>query len=251
MSKRQTREIGLRGIAVLPDRMRKLKPEIVDRIAESFCEIGQQQPILVRPQKGSGYYLVAGRHRYMAARQLKWEAIRCEIIEGLDTAKAELIEIDENLMRGDLSPAEEAAHHARRKSIYLKLYPEAKRGVAGGKASGRKRSNKAQTEPRSPGYSKKAAAETGKSNASVKRAVARGEKIADVAELAGTSLDKGDELDAMAKLSAAQQRALADRARNGEKVSAKTKLKQVARQEHAEPKPELTKTVVMLKTHLG
>src|SRR4051794_29687291 len=93
-TKRTTREIGLRGIAVLPDRMRRLRPELVEALALSFKEVGQLQPIIVRPQKGSGYYLVAGCHRYMAARKLKWDSIWCEVVEGLDERGALMIEID-------------------------------------------------------------------------------------------------------------------------------------------------------------
>jgi hypothetical protein len=39
--------------------------------------------------------------------------------------------------------------------------------------------------------------------------------------MTGTSLDKGEELDALAKLPATEQHELAERAKNGEKVSAK------------------------------
>jgi hypothetical protein len=59
------------------------------------------------------------------------------------------------------------------------------------------------------------AKKTGKSRAAVAREAKRGADIPNVAELAGTSLDKGDELDALAKLpeKAATGLALASRLR--------------------------------------
>jgi N6-adenosine-specific RNA methylase IME4 len=225
----KTIHIKLAGIDVPPNRMRKLRLEKVDEIAESLLR-GQIQPIVVRPDGASGFILIAGNHRLEGARKIGWEHIRAEVREGLDADAAELIEIDENLIRADLTPAEEAAHHARRKELYLKLHPETKKGGAPGAGRGRGKKKQPLEEGQNGPYTKEAAETTGKSQRSVKRAVARGEKITKVAALAGTSLDKGDELDAMTRLSEEEQRKLADRAKAGEKVSARTRVKQVARQ---------------------
>jgi hypothetical protein len=159
------------------------------------------------------------------------ERISATIGDGINAIEAELCEIDENLVRADLSPAEAAAHHARRKELYEQKYPVTKRGVAGGKASGRKRANKPQNADCSS-YTADAAEKTGKSRDTIERAVKRGSEIPDVAVLAGTSLDKGDELDAVAKLgevAPGRQAALIARAKNGELVSAKTELKKARR----------------------
>jgi hypothetical protein len=64
------------------------------------------------------------------------------------------------------------------------------------------------------------AAETGKGRSTIAREVKRGADIRDVAQLAGTSLDSGAELDAMARLPEAEQRKLATAAKAGRKVSA-------------------------------
>ena len=48
--------------------------------------------------------LVAGRHRLEAAKQLNWDTIACLDLSWVDANKTLLIEIDENLVRADLSP---------------------------------------------------------------------------------------------------------------------------------------------------
>ena len=52
------------------------------------------------------------------------------ILDGADSDRAQLVEIDENLVRADLTPAERAAHQAKRKEIYERLHPETKAGAA-------------------------------------------------------------------------------------------------------------------------
>ena len=76
----------------------------------------------------SGLRLVAGWHRLEATRQLKHDTIRAVVLEGLDADAALLTEIDENLVRADLSPAERAIHLAERKRLYEKLHPQTKHG---------------------------------------------------------------------------------------------------------------------------
>jgi hypothetical protein len=83
MSKRpQVIQIAMSGIAVPPGRLRSLRPEIVEQLAESMKgEGGLLEPIVVRPRKGGDYWLVAGRHRLMAAMKLKWKTIACTMIQ--------------------------------------------------------------------------------------------------------------------------------------------------------------------------
>jgi ParB family chromosome partitioning protein len=75
--------------------------------------------------------LVAGLHRLEAARKLNWKEIRCSVFDDMDADRAELVEIDENLIRANLTPAEEAAHMGRRKQLYERLHPETKHGAVG------------------------------------------------------------------------------------------------------------------------
>jgi hypothetical protein len=50
-------------------RKKAIKPELVQEIAESILEIGQQFPILVRPDEGR-FVLVEGLHRFEACKAL-------------------------------------------------------------------------------------------------------------------------------------------------------------------------------------
>ena len=50
-------------------RKKALKPELVQEIAESILEIGQQAPVLVRPDEGR-FVLVEGLHRFEACKAL-------------------------------------------------------------------------------------------------------------------------------------------------------------------------------------
>ena len=142
MSAPKTKMIQLADIVVPPDRMRQLRPEKVNEIAESIAARGQLQAIIVQPQD-SGYVLAAGRHRLEARRQLGHAEIECRVLDGLSADEALIVEIDENLARADLTPSERAAHHAKRKALYLKLHPETKHGGAPGKAGGGKKAKDA------------------------------------------------------------------------------------------------------------
>jgi ParB family transcriptional regulator, chromosome partitioning protein len=85
------------------------------------------EPIIVR-RRGAGYELIAGRHRFEAARNCGHQTIRAEVYDSLSDDEAELIQIDENLIRANLSDAERILHVARRKELYEKLHPETKPG---------------------------------------------------------------------------------------------------------------------------
>jgi hypothetical protein len=202
--------IRLSDIAVSPDRLRKLRPEKVDELVESMgAPQGLLHPILVRPHDGR-YELVIGQHRLAAAKELEWETIRAEIRE-LDDDAAQLAEIDENLARAELSPAERALHFGERKRLYEKIHPQTRHGAVGRRGKSSQNENS---------FVADAAAKTGKGRSTVARDVTRANKIVVLPEIIGTSLDQGDELDALAKLPEVEQRRLAGQAQAGENVSA-------------------------------
>ena len=207
----------LDGIAVPAGRMRKLRQEKVDEIAESLPR-GQIQPIVVRPDGAAGFILIAGHHRLEGARKISWQHIRAEVLEGLAADEAA------NLIRADLSPAERAMHLARRKELYDARANASKHG-------GDRRSAKAKSQKENlKDFVKETATKTGKGRSTVARDVTRGTKVAVLADIVRTSLDEGTELDALAGLSENEQHKLAARAKAGERVSARTRIKQVARQ---------------------
>jgi N6-adenosine-specific RNA methylase IME4/ParB-like chromosome segregation protein Spo0J len=214
-----------------PERLRALRPETVKQLAESMKASGLLQPIVLRPKAGAGngYWLVAGRHRFEAAKKLKWDSIRAAIYDGMDVDQAELAEIDENLVRADLSPAERALHIDARKTLYEKIHPETKHGAVG--RGGKKRSqNEIFNDEPADAFIDDTAKKTGKSRATISRDARRGREGRDwLRDVAGTALDEKSELEALVNLSSAERNQLIDRAKVGEKVSAKTRIKQLRR----------------------
>jgi len=103
------------------NRMRPLDDAKVAELAASIAELGLLQPIGVRPD-GT---LVYGYHRLEACKQLGWTEIPAVVVDG-DDLRAELAEIDENLIRSELTVLEQSEHIGRRKRIYEQLYPHAK-----------------------------------------------------------------------------------------------------------------------------
>ena len=216
--------IGLGGINVNPERLRALRDDTVKSLMESMSVNGLLQPIVLRPRGTAGYWLVAGRHRFEAARRLKWESITASIHEGMDADHAELAEIDENLIRADLSPSERALHTDARKTLYEKMHPETKHGAVG--RGGKKSPQNEES------FTKDTAKKTGKSRQSIEREAKRGKEGREwLRDVTDTSLDKGDEIDALVDLPDDDRARLIERAKAGEKVSAKNESKKVKRAE--------------------
>lgn len=97
-------------------RKRKLDEAKVRSLAESLQIVGQLQPITVARREYGNYRMIAGLHRLEAAKLLGWETIEAQEFEG-DVVAAELAEIDENLMRNDLTVLEQGEHLQRRNEI--------------------------------------------------------------------------------------------------------------------------------------
>ncbi|MFZ0209646.1 MAG: hypothetical protein WAL59_26645, partial [Roseiarcus sp.] len=87
-----------------------------------------------------------------------------------DDLHAELAEIDENLMRAELSQAQETAAITRRKAIYEELHPGARQHVAGAIASNKSQGNASADS--SLAFSEATSKATGKSRRSVEIAAA-------------------------------------------------------------------------------
>ena len=217
--------LDLSCIAVPPNRMRRLRLDVVDDLAASISARGLLQPIVVGRSKDD-LTLIAGLHRLAAAKKLGHHNIHARVVDGVGADAAMLIEIDENLIRADLSPAERALHLRERKRLYEAIHPETRKGATG---KGRQKSQIATSnKPAAPAFIDDAARKTGKHRATIAREVARG-NIADIADAIGTTLDAMDELDALAKLPEPVQRDLIARAGAGEKVTARHVAKKLRR----------------------
>lgn len=175
------------------------KPGIATQIAEEMIVDGQMcngVPVLV-----------AGAHRLAAAKALAWSHIDCIEVDD-DDLRAELWEIDENLMRAELSPAEQAEHLSRRKEVWEALRVSEQ--------------NVPKRQGRPDGFAGESSTATGQTKQHINRQIARAEALGpDLKVIAGTSLDKGVELDALAKLSASQRAPIIAAAAAGQQVSAR------------------------------
>ena len=193
-------------------RMRHVVETRVEKLAESIRSLGVRVPVSVL-EAGEGYLLVAGLHRLEASKRLGLEQVPCMVMEG-DEVEAQLWEVDENLMRSELSPIERAAHLKRRKELW-----ERKLGGGGEDEAGEEGAAR-------PDFADETAEITGESKAAINRDLRRAASVEEVGfsaeHLAGTVLDKGCELDALRKMEADQRRALIEQAVAGQQVTART-----------------------------
>ena len=114
-------------------------------MATSSPDVDLLSPIIVVPGKRirngqtvDGWDILAGQHRFKAMHTiLNWDQIPCFVSdhEGL---KAELVTIDENLRRKEISPAQASSDTTRRKEIYEALHPETHVGAVNQHTSARR-----------------------------------------------------------------------------------------------------------------
>ncbi len=124
--------IRIADIVVRP--RRREAGDIVD-LAESIWLIGLLNPITVCIQRQDignlpshdAPVLVAGLRRLEACKALGWEEISVNVVE-LSDLDLELAEIDENLVRLELTALQRAEQLARSKWIYEMMYPGAPKG---------------------------------------------------------------------------------------------------------------------------
>lgn len=177
---------------------RAVNPDTVIGLTDSIGAVGLINPIRVR-QAGDRWEVIAGVHRLEACKALGLVEVTCDVVED-DDLRAELAMIDENLCRAELTPSDRARQTARRKAIYLELYPETAQHVAGGKA-------RQETASDNLSFAAATADATGRDQRTVQRDAERGEKvIEEVMDLIrGTSLDTGSYLDKIKNLAPNEQ----------------------------------------------
>ena len=186
----QVRKVNL-GALRASAQPRPLVTEDVDKLAASIAQVGLIQPITVRevammqgPLAGSGYQIVAGHHRVAACRALGWTEVDAIVVTAASHLNAELLEIDENLCRSELTASQRAQAIKRRKAIWEALHPEGGRisPTPGGEQK--------------IGFAADTGAVTGESTRRINQHLARAEALGDdLPRVTGTSLDKGVELD--------------------------------------------------------
>lgn len=215
------------SLALLRDsaQPRDLVQANVDMLRASIEQVGLIQPIRVRPAgvivRGlgeQGFQIVAGHHRVAAARALGWTEIDA-IVDTAEHLQAELMEIDENLCRAELTASQRAQAIRRRKQIWEALHPV----DTGGKSLSTCLSDGRKAGPQhEQGFAAATATAAGMTKQAINQHLARAEAIGDDLErVTGTSLDKGVELDALAKLPEPERKDLIARAEAGEEVSAR------------------------------
>ena len=231
---------------VASEQPRPLITKAVDKLACSIRDVGLIQPITVRQCSimsgglaGQGFQIVAGHHRVAACRALGWTEIDAIVIEAGEHLQAELIEIDENLCRSELTNSQRAKAVKRRKEIWEALHPVRQRFDSGFDALGTvegamtEAEERQQVEPVIPPVAKHGHAQeksfaaatadaSGMTKQAINRHLARAEALGDdLDKVTGTSLDKGVELDALKAMTPEQRAPLIERAQAGEKVSAR------------------------------
>ncbi|QTQ84589.1 ParB N-terminal domain-containing protein [Agrobacterium tumefaciens] len=182
------------------NRLRDLDEKTVIALMDAFTRTGQRQPIEVfGRQSDAGVKLGAGGHRLEACRRLGIKVL-CFHHDG-DELDRQLCEIDENLIRADLTPTDRALFLARRKEIYLIKHPETAAGE-----NQHTRVRKVCEGSEAKRFTAATAAATGQKERTIQLDVERGEKISATAlqMLRGTRHDKGVTLDQLKRLETKQ-----------------------------------------------
>lgn len=104
----ELREIPIADIIIPPDRHVRRRRERRGELASSIAEIGMDQPISVSPADEDGkYVLVIGGGRLESAIEAGWETVPA-LVKPRDAKARAASAAAENLVRENLSPAEEA-----------------------------------------------------------------------------------------------------------------------------------------------
>ncbi len=82
------------------------EPEKLEELKESMRQYGLLHPIVVR-KVPEGYKLIAGLRRTVSARELGWETIPAYILEEGDESVDDILTLEENIKREDVTPVQE------------------------------------------------------------------------------------------------------------------------------------------------
>lgn len=196
---------------VLGARRRAARRDKVEQLAQSIQQLGLLNPITITSEGA----LVAGLHRLEACKHLDWEEIPASVV-ALDALQAELAEIDENLIRNELSELEQGVQLARRKEIYEGLYPATKQGAKGGWHNNKTEKLETASDAVSS-FSVDTSHKTGKAERTIRQKVQIGEALGGVAErLLDTPVANSQkDLLALARMGEAERGGVIERLENG------------------------------------
>lgn len=159
----------------------------IKNLAHSLQTTGQINPIVVK-KVGDEFKVIAGRRRYAAFKYIQEEltpnvTVKAKVyITEVNELQEELIKIDENIMRQQLTGAEFDEAIYRRKQIYEEINPETKQHTSGGVGKHAKEPDK-----KKAAFTKDAAGKLQVSRRTIEKAVARAAKAADVVKRARES----------------------------------------------------------------
>jgi ParB/RepB/Spo0J family partition protein len=231
--------IPIEKIEIEPDqRFHKLQPETVERLVESIAINGQITPIVISRKQavGGNYRLIAGHHRIEAAKRLGQTEIKASVLPYLNTDMAVLAEVDDNLVRGELTAVEKREHMKKSKEAYDSINAERfeaerkeraiyahriqmEQEAAAAKATEAVAIDTVEIKPaspsesletqmtprtdkpfRTPQWAEKMASTLGMNATRLNIMAAQAKKIPDISRIAHTSLDSDREIDALVKL---------------------------------------------------
>lgn len=109
-------------IDVAPERQRK-EFDISD-LEFSLPRRGLIHPIVVEDNGNGRFRLIAGERRLRAARSIGWASIPARFADGLSRVELELIELEENIKRKDLTWQESMSAVEHMHELYLSLDPD-------------------------------------------------------------------------------------------------------------------------------
>jgi len=158
-------------------RLREVDPDWTAILVESVRRDGIRTPIEVMPADEAGrYLLVTGAHRTSAALEVGLTVIPALLFEGTEL-QAQLREVEENLVRHELTELDRAAFLAQHKRLYLLLHPDTKQG---GDRRRKQTDNDVRLveHPLAPSFSAAAAAKLGVDERTVRRISNRYEPLA-------------------------------------------------------------------------
>ncbi len=200
MNSRHVVEITLDVIDV-GERLRTVNTHHVEALAAAIAARGLLSPIEVTPSYIRGHYiLLAGAHRLAAKKLLGHATIEAFVREVENPLERKLIEIEENLIRHDLTALDRAVFLVEWKKTYNEM--------AGAKGRGRpKEENDADRREFPLRFSEAVSARLKMNPKSLDKAIKRAELQPDLrAELAKhPAADNGAILDALRKLGAGAQ----------------------------------------------